>query len=376
MPRSYPTERGLVMAIKTIEKNGKKVYEVYINGFDSSGKRIQMKRRGIETLRKAELAEFELKRELAQIKEQPVVVRWGEWVTKCLNRMRLDSQPSTVRGYELTLGKRVNRHWNDTEINKITKSDIHDMIFAKQDGKISLGRRRGLLDMIRRLFQMAVDDGLLNHNPASGLKVKVPEVEQKVLTNTEVEILLREAKITNHRFYPVWVMALTTGMRSGELMALRWPDIDLDGRTIAVNKQWTNKAGFIPTKTRRHRIVAVSDDLLTYLREYKLQRGKSEWVLPRLVEWNNGDQAEVLREFCEAIGITSVKFHDLRATFITNLLARGESLARVMAIVGHTQLKTTNVYLRKAGVDIQGGTDKLGYSLPSETMGELLNLVR
>jgi integrase len=99
-------------------------------------------------------------------------------------------------------------------------------------------------------------------------------------------------------------------------------------------------------------------------------------VLPRLVEWNNGDQAEVLREFCEAIGITSVKFHDLRATFITNLLARGESLARVMAIVGHTQLKTTNVYLRKAGVDIQGGTDKLGYSLPSETMGELLNLVR
>ncbi len=86
------------MAIKAIEKNGKKVYEVYINGFDSSGKRIQMKRRGIETLRKAELAEFELKRELAQIKEQPVVVRWGEWVTKCLGRMRLDSQPSTVRG--------------------------------------------------------------------------------------------------------------------------------------------------------------------------------------------------------------------------------------------------------------------------------------
>jgi len=364
------------MAIKTIEKNGKKVYEVYINGYDSSGKRIQMKRRGIDTLRKAELAEFELKRELAQIKEQPVSIRWGEWVTKCLGRMRLDSQPSTVRGYELTLRKRVNRHWNNTEINKISKSDIHDMIFAKQDAKISLSRRRSLLDMIRRLFQMAVDDGLLTHNPASGLKVKVPEVEQKVLTNTEVEILLKEAKITDHRFYPVWVLALTTGMRSGELMALRWPDIDLEGRTIAVNKQWTNKTGFIPTKTRRHRIVPVSDDLLAFLREYKLQRGKSEWVLPRLVEWNNGDQAEVLREFCEAIGITSIKFHDLRATFITNLLARGESLARVMAIVGHTQLKTTNVYLRKAGVDIQGGTDKLGYSLPSETMGELLNLVR
>jgi hypothetical protein len=50
------------MAIKTIEKNGKKIYEVYVNGFNSSGRRVQMKRRGIESLRKAQSAEFELKR--------------------------------------------------------------------------------------------------------------------------------------------------------------------------------------------------------------------------------------------------------------------------------------------------------------------------
>jgi integrase len=209
------------------------------------------------------------------------------------------------------------------------------------------------------------------------LKVKVPEIEQKVLTNSEVEILLREAQDTNHRFYPVWVMALMTGMRSGELMALRWVDLDLEGKTIAVNKQWSNKTGFIPTKTRKNRIVPISNDLMRFLKEWKLKHGQTEFVLPRLPEWENDEQANVLREFCEAIGITSVKFHDLRATFITNLLARGESLARVMAIVGHNQLKTTNIYLRKAGVDVQGATDKLGYNAPSEDrMGELLSIVR
>lgn len=83
----------------------------------------------------------------------------------------------------------------------------------------------------------------------------------------------------------------------------------------------------------------------------------------------------MLREFCESIGITSVKFHDLRATFITNLLARGVALARVMAVVGHTQIKTTNVYLRKAGVDVQGATSELGYSLPSGEVGQVLSLV-
>lgn len=365
------------MAIKTIEKNGKKVYEVYVNGFDSRGKRVQMKRRGIETLRKAELAEFELKRELAQIKEQPVSVRWEEWVSDCINRMKLTNQPSTVNNYEKTLNKSVNRYWKDVELNKITKADVHDMIYSKLDEKISMNTRRWILDMLRRLFQMAVEDGILAHNPTSGLKVKVPEIEQKVLTNSEVEILLREAQITNHRFYPVWVMALMTGMRSGELMALRWPDIDLEGRMIAVNKQWSNKTGFIPTKTRKNRIVPISNDLMKFLKEWKLKNGQTEFVLPRLPEWDNGEQANVLREFCESIGITSVKFHDLRATFITNLLARGETLARVMAIVGHTQLKTTNIYLRKAGVDVQGATDKLGYNAPSEEhMGELLSIVR
>src|SRR6185437_764971 len=125
-----------------------------------------------------------------------------------------------------------------------------------------------------------------------------------------------------------------------------------------------------PTKTQKIRVVPISDDLVKYLKELKLSRkAESEFVLPHIVEWENGEQAQVLREFCTAIGITPVKFHDLRATFITNLLSRGVPLARVMAIVGHSQLKTTNGYLRKAGVDVQGATEALGYKVPTDVRG-------
>lgn len=113
-------------------------------------------------------------------------------------------------------------------------------------------------------------------------------------------------------------MALMSGMRSGELYALKWTDLDFEARTILVSKQWTSKSGFTSTKTRRSRIIPISDDLLHFLREWKLKSGGGEFVLPHCKEWENGEQAQVLREFCEAIGITSVKFHDLRATFITN----------------------------------------------------------
>jgi integrase len=87
-------------------------------------------------------------------------------------------------------------------------------------------------------------------------------------------------------------------------------------------------------------------------------------VLPHLIEWTHGEQAKVLKEFCRAIGITNVKFHDLRATFITNMLSQGVALVKVMSIVGHKKMETTDIYLRLAGVDIRGATEALSYSVP------------
>jgi integrase len=151
-----------------------------------------------------------------------------------------------------------------------------------------------------------VEDGLLDRNPCTGVSVKAPEVEQKVLTSSEVEIFLREAKFASHRFYPIWALALMTGMRSGELFALKWTDLDFDGRLISVSKQWTSKNGYGPTKTMRSRIVPISEDLLKFLKELKLQRASEESVLPHFREWENGEQARITREFCESIGITDL----------------------------------------------------------------------
>jgi integrase len=362
------------MAIRNYIENNKKLFEVYVNGCDSRGTRVQRKRKGIETLRKAETVEFEMKRELALLKEQQVPYRWHEWFDECMRRMKIEMKESTIYNYQTQIRKWIHPHWEMTEISKITRTEVYETIFEKCAAIVSPNNRKTVLKMLKRLFQMAVDDGILDRNPCAGIQVKAPEVEQKVLTTSEVEVFLREAKLTQHRFYPIWCLALMTGMRSGELFALKWTDCDLEGRTLSVSKQWTSKTGFGPTKTRRSRIVPISDDLLQFLQKLKLTRGAEESVLPRFPEWEGGAQAQVTRDFCAVIGITSIKFHDLRATFITNLLARGESLARVMAIVGHTQLKTTNGYLRKAGVEVQGGTEKLGYKVPQDSLGTVIPL--
>jgi integrase len=222
------------VSIKESIFNNKKYYEVYVNGFDSSGRRMQWRKIKIESKVKAEKIEFEFKRELAQLREKKVPFRWLEWFNICMSRMKMDSRHSTIINYNCTVGKWAHPHWRDREISSITKADVYEVIFVKSEGLQTPNSRRNLLAMLKRIFHMAIEEGHLDRNPVVGIKIKIPELVQKVLTNSEAEIFLKEAKAVNHRFYEIWVMALLTGMRSGEMFALKWTDIDFDARIISV----------------------------------------------------------------------------------------------------------------------------------------------
>lgn len=333
------------MAIRTYIKNGKKFFEVYVNGFDAADRRVQQKKSGLETLRKAELVEFELKRKLAQLKEDKVHPTWDEWLAECLQLMKVAYRPSTLYSVEKTLTKWVKGRWDKRDLSSITRLDVHEFIFEVIPPEVSQHTLKWVLKIIKRIFQMAVDHGKLSQNPCNGMLVKVPETDKKVLTSIEVGTFLNEAKVTNHRFYPIWTMALFTGCRSGELYALKWSDVDFEAGTISVSRSWSSKNGFTSTKNQKTRVVPISIELMTFLKGLKLQRGGDEFILPHLTEWSRGEAARVTKAFCKSLGITDIRFHDLRATFITSLLARGESLARVMAIVGHSDMETTNVVL-------------------------------
>ncbi|PIR23526.1 MAG: hypothetical protein COV44_02320, partial [Deltaproteobacteria bacterium CG11_big_fil_rev_8_21_14_0_20_45_16] len=145
------------------------------------------------------------------------------------------------------------------------------------------------------------------------------------------------------------------------------------------------------TKSGRNRVVPISEGLKSLLLELrslgsfseKLRFGKtkkiitlSDLVLPRLNAWKKGNQAKVIERFCRKHGITSIKFHDLRATFITNLLAQGVSLVTVMSIVGHSDMATTDRYLRLAGVNVKGATSKLSYALPKAQSAKVIPIFR
>ena len=127
----------------------------------------------------------------------------------------------------------------------------------------------------------------------------------------------------NHEWYPIWAMALNTGMRSGELYALEWNDIDFDNKLITVSKSYNGRLKLIKsTKAGYWRKVPMNKETEALLIELRTQANGPN-VLPRINQWKRGEAARILREYCVGIGISDVCFHALRACFATHLLNSG-----------------------------------------------------
>lgn len=379
------------MSIKTYSYDGKILYDVRVKARDEKGRQICKRRMGISTLRLAEKIELDLKIELERLVKLGPTKTLREWHEECLIKMRSMLKMGTIICYEDQLRKWIPQSWWDKPIQDFHRGHVTDLVFQGMPNA-TYNLRKMVLKKLKRLFEMAVQEGLIPKNPAMGLSVKVPPPEQRVLNSHEAEKLLREAKSARHPYYPVWVVALMTGMRSGEMYSLTWSDIDFESNIITIKRQWTTKDGLHPTKSNRNRIVPLNDELKSFLKSYKLETGGGynevlidgidkrpievmDLVLPRLKDWKTGQQADVLKDFCLRIGITEVKFHDLRAPFITNLLSHGVPLVQVMAIVGHSKMATTDRYVRLAGVGLKGATEMLGYGIPEEKSGEILRLI-
>ncbi len=350
------------MAVRKVLVDGKAKYEVIVKVRDKAGRQVTRKKRWFSNEREAREVEVELLIDLQGFKTK---VTWQKWIPHVLEKYRVEYRNSTYHNYMHCLNKWFNPVWAEKFIDEIKPSDVHKVIH-EDCANVSSYTKRGLLKIVKRVFNIAIEEGLVVRNPAVGIRVRCAEANQAVLNRNEIEILLREARRHEHRFFPHWTLALLTGMRSGGLYSLRWTDVDLVTGKININRAWTRHNGEGPTKTAKNRIYPISSEGRKFLEELKAKTDNSEFVLPRLWEWEQGDQAKVLKNFCTEIGITPVKFHDLRATFITQMLNNGVPLSKVMAIVGHSSLKTTQGYLRLSGKDIEGATEDLRISVPQD----------
>jgi excisionase family DNA binding protein len=204
------------------------------------------------------------------------------------------------------------------------------------------------ITIMKKMFNLAVDWNLMDRNPALKVKLFSEKDTQKERILTEEEEVKLEAESPDY-LKPILIMALHTGMRRGEILNLRWRQVDLGRRNIKVEN----------TKSGKNRLIPINDLLFQELLKVKGLNGKSEHVFPNPKTGRPFTEAKKsFKGACKRAAIDGLRFHDLRHTFATRLIESGTDLITVRDLLGHHSVKVTQRYthsnqdLKKAAVEL------------------------
>ncbi|NOT79393.1 MAG: site-specific integrase [Bacteriovoracaceae bacterium] len=164
------------------------------------------------------------------------------------------------------------------------------------------------------------------------------------LDEFEVENLLKEAKKRGHQYYPIWAIALSTGIRNSELQALKWEDVDMGKGTINVvrymNKNNNRYEMFHTGCSRKISITPFVREILLELRN----SSTSEFVLPRIKSWVAGYNSQIFKLFLKEIGIKDVSANSLRQSWATMELKNSVPCNEAKRLLELHQKATANTY--------------------------------
>lgn len=339
----------------------KKTYRVsYSRRHPVTKAATSLNRTGIRTMEEAKKVYNELIIKMEQKFQRSLYPLWPEIVDRFIEHFRNRGiAKNTIHNYKTGLYAHTVERWGRKQVNEITTSEIRELVLDHLADK-SDALRKDVLKYIRAAFTYAVDMGIVLRDPTPKLKFKKTLKIKSVLKEHEISHLLRMAKEKNHPWFAVWAVALYTGLRNGELYALKWDKVDLNNRQMIISLAWNQKNGFKETKSGDDRIVEIAESLIPLIEE--LDKNKTtEFVLPRIEAWDKNEQARVLRAFLEKVDLPRIRFHDLRASWATVMLSKGVEPIKVMSMGGWRDLKTMQIYIRKSGINIQGITSHLNF---------------
>lgn len=190
--------------------------------------------------------------------------------------------------------------------------------------------------LLKHMFNLAINWGKAMVNPVRGIRLlREAALPERILTREEITKVLA---VCSDYFKPIVLTALHTGMRKMEILTLKWAQVDLETRVITI---LFSKSGRI----RKIPINAILYDVLTGLKE----KSASEYVFTcRRTKLPPGSIRTAWLTAIRKSGIMHCRFHDLRHTFASHLVASGVDLITVKELLGHSEIKMTTRYAHSA----------------------------
>lgn len=357
---------------KTITKNGKEhtYWEArYTVGRDpGTGKQIQKTITG-KTQKKVSQ---KLKAVTASIDDgtyiEPCKMTVGEWMDIWSKEYLSNVKPRTVDSYLTTINHRIKPGLGATRLDQLTPHTIqsfYNSLGEDNDEKGALCPKsvKNVHGILHRALKQAVLNGYTRFNPTEACVLpKIIKKEITPLDDDTIYLFLRAIK--GHKYEDLFITALFTGMREGEILGLQENCVDLVQGKLIVNKQLQKVRGsrgeyaLYPTKNDKSRTIALSNFVLTALR--RAHRRKLENKLLHGPAWEDSGfvftdelghhlkHQTVYLEFKKIvteIGAPNARFHDLRHSFAVSSIRAGDDIKTVQEHLGHaTAAFTLDVY--------------------------------
>jgi integrase len=230
-----------------------------------------------------------------------------------------------------------------TWISQITRRQV-DFMQGAMTREVKSSSVNTRFRIYRAAFSKAVEWGYLAKNPFAGVKsLQEQEAFPRYLTHEEIAVILGAEK--HPRYLALWQTLLLTGCRRQEVVGLTWADIDLPGRRISITT----------TKNKRARIVWISDALKEVL----------EGLTPgvgRLFPWSLRQASRKFQLLCLKVGIKA-RLHDLRHTYGSYLAMSGVDLFTIGKLMGHLDIKSTQIYAHLSPEHLAQAQTKLANAL-------------
>ena len=320
-------------------------------------------------------------------------VKTGDWIETWIEKHKAPKlAPSTLTSYRNNFRVHIMPYVGKIALKDLTTYHIQKMLDSI-DGSFSLFIK--VYNVIHGALEKALELGMIPKNPCKGVAFpKDDKGAMRVLTKEEQQ---RFIAALDGEYYQVMLLTyLYTGMRAGECIPLQWKDVDLNKRTIRVNKKailhhdYATHSGkqeiqdFCKTKSSK-RTVVITAGLAAILAEHKgtmKERAEAlglEWSEDSLVFWNTrnkivqyGNLKVSLNKIYRNAGIDGATMHTLRHTYATRCFEAGVNIKAISEQLGHANIKTTyNIYVhlledtKAKEIDKLAGIDKFIASEPT-----------
>jgi integrase len=302
---------------------------------------------------------------------------WLEDYIKPLRRL------STYERYRDILKRHVFPVFGQIKIDEIKRVEIRNLFLKKSKAGLSRSMICLIRDVMSGPMGYAVEEELIPGNPVAGILKRLQLERDKCITvepmnEQEVELFLDTCFKHFREYWEFFLCAFRTGMRLGELLGLKWGDIDWNQKFIKVERSY-KRGRFDKTKNGKVRRVDMSDQLIFSLRQLLTARKKLALKLglgePVEIVFNRNTKPmeqnyirRVFKRVLKKAGIREMRLHDVRHTFASLLLSQNESPVYVKEQLGHSSIQmTVDIYGHLIPSSNRGAVNRLDSTQPSAT---------